>query len=64
VRSRTAVLTVVAALSLGAAGFAAAQGRSPGSTGKPSTNPPSWSQGDSGVGHSGANPGAAKAKGH
>jgi hypothetical protein len=40
---RTAILSIVAVLSLSAAGYAAANGRPPGGHGKPSTTPPPWS---------------------
>ena len=44
-KSRTAVLSIVAVISLGAAGYAAASARVPGQHGKPSVTPPPWSHG-------------------
>ena len=44
-KSRTAVLTIVAVISLGAAGYAAANGHVPAQHGKPSVTPPPWSHG-------------------
>ena len=49
-KRRTAVLSLVATLSLAAAGFAAAHGRPPGDSGKPDITPPPWSHGG-GHGH-------------
>jgi hypothetical protein len=42
---RPAILSIVAVLSLSAAGYAAASGRPPGGHGRPSTTPPPWSHG-------------------
>ena len=44
-KRRTAVISIIAALSLGAAGISAAHGRDPGTSGKPSVTPPPWSHG-------------------
>lgn len=49
-KRRTAIFSIVAALSLSAAGFAAANGRPPGTHGKPSVTPPPRSHGG-GHGH-------------
>ena len=59
---RAVVIFIVAVLSLGAAGFAAAHGRPDGSHGKPSTTPPPWSHGG-GHGH-GDGDGHGDAHGH
>ena len=42
---RTVVTSIIAALSLGSAGYAAANGRLPGEHGRPSVTPPPWSHG-------------------
>jgi hypothetical protein len=44
-KRKSAAISIVAVMSLAAAGYAAAQGRPPGSHGKPSTTPPAWSNG-------------------
>jgi hypothetical protein len=58
-KGRTTVLSTVAALTLGVAGFAAAHGRPPDSHGKPSTTPPPWSHG-----HHGHDKGGEHGRGH